>query len=106
MLSAAWGAHERLLGLLGVDVRDVEEKGWARLTPHSWQCRYKLSREQKKRVEQSGFLVDSADERLKPHWRPPVALSQTVRLQVTGTSSSANLPSAQAVAARWWLRAA
>jgi hypothetical protein len=25
---------------------------------------------------------------------------------VTGTSSSSNLPSAQAAAARWWLRAA
>jgi hypothetical protein len=73
MLSAAWGAHERLLDFLKIEIKDVEEAGWVRVTPHSWQCRYKLSREQTRRVEQCGQLVDPSAERLKPHWRPPIA---------------------------------
>lgn len=71
MLSATWGAHERLLDLLKLDVRGVEERGWARVTVHSWQCCYRLSRQQRRRIEESGFLVETAAERLKPHWRQP-----------------------------------
>lgn len=71
MLSAAWGAHERLLDLLGLEVREVEERGWARVTPHGWQCEFRMSREQRRRVEDCGFLVDDGAERLKPRWRSP-----------------------------------
>lgn len=73
MLSATWGAHERLLDLLKIGVKDVEEQGWARVTVHSWQCGYRLSREQRRRIEECGLLVEAATERLKPHWRPSVA---------------------------------
>jgi hypothetical protein len=64
------GTHERLLGYLGLEVREVEERGSARVTPFNWQCGYRLSREQRRRVEACGFLVDAGAERLKPHWSP------------------------------------
>lgn len=71
MLSAAWGAHERLLDLLGLEAREVEVRGWVRVTPHGWQCEYRMSREQRRRVEECGFVVDDGGERLKPPWRSP-----------------------------------
>jgi hypothetical protein len=71
MLSAAWGAHERLLHWLGMEAGEVEAAGWVRSSPHGWQCRFKLSREQINRLEEGGHLVDDGAERLKPVWAPP-----------------------------------
>ncbi len=69
--SSAYGAHERLLGILGLDVLDVERAGWARTSDRGVQCAYRMTREQCRQVEACGILVDAAAERLKPVWTPP-----------------------------------
>lgn len=70
MLSADWGAHEKLLHWLGIETKDAENMGWALVEPHGYQCKFRLSKAQKRRIEETGKLVDSGEERLKRPWRP------------------------------------
>jgi len=68
MLSANWGAHERLLYWLGLEAKDVERQGWARVGPFGYQCLFRLSPAQRRRIEKTGRTVDKEAERLKPIW--------------------------------------
>lgn len=63
----AYRAHERLCRFLGVEEKDLERDGWARLNAahEVYQCAYRLSAKQR-RVESKGFEIDDAEERMKP----------------------------------------
>lgn len=66
MHSAHYGAHERLLTWMGLETSDVEEAGWARVSMNGWQCRYRMTKPQRARLELCGHRVDAGAERLKP----------------------------------------
>jgi hypothetical protein len=71
VLSSGYGHHERLLNWLGVDTKDAEAAGWARIGAHNWQSTFKVTRAQKLRIEEAFLKVDSAAERSKPAWQAP-----------------------------------
>jgi hypothetical protein len=66
VFGCAYGAHERLLRWMGVSAKEAEEGGWVRVGQYKFQCAYRMTREQKERVESFGMLVDDGEERLKP----------------------------------------
>jgi len=71
MLSCDWAYHEKLLDHLGLDAWQVEAAGWARVALRKFQCTFRMSKEQRLRVEACGCLVDRGEEELKPEWTPP-----------------------------------
>ncbi|MGY3581498.1 hypothetical protein ACVIGB_000431 [Bradyrhizobium sp. USDA 4341] len=80
MHSAVYGAHERLLTWMGLEAAEVEKGGWARVGIHGWRCQYRLTRQQRDRIELCGHLVDAAAERLKPRRPTKDSLVTTPRL--------------------------
>lgn len=60
----AW--HERLLYWMGREVADVENEGWARIGIGNYQCRYKLSSVQIKKIVSLGVPVDRVLEFERP----------------------------------------
>lgn len=79
MHSAVFGSHERLLEWMGLSAAEAEEAGWARVGIRGWQCQYRLTREQRIRIEQCGHLVDSRAERTKPPLRPGTEASPAAK---------------------------
>jgi hypothetical protein len=69
--SAAHGAHERLLDILGLDVVEIERAGWVRISQNGVRCAYRMSRAQRRQVETCGYRIDEAEERQKPAWTAP-----------------------------------
>lgn len=69
VLGAGLSAHDRLLRYLGIDTGQAEADGWARLHGGSFQCLYRLTRDQRDQIEAVGILVDDGLERRKPQWR-------------------------------------
>ena len=65
VLGCVHAAHERLLKILGLETRDVELAGWARLGPNGYQARYRLTTAQTHAVKRRGGSVDNALELLK-----------------------------------------
>jgi hypothetical protein len=67
MHSAVYGSHDQLLLWMGHTTAEVEEAGWACVGIHGWRCQYRLTRQQRIRIEHCGHLVDSGAELIKPH---------------------------------------
>lgn len=70
-----WGcgyaAHEKLLYWLGLEAREVEAMGWARVGPHTTQHMFRLSREQRKAIREMGKSFDPVKNRELPEWTEP-----------------------------------
>ena len=65
VFSCNFASHELLLHWLDTDVQTVEQAGWVRFSNTKYQCLFRISRQQKKVLNDLGLLVDGGAERLK-----------------------------------------
>lgn len=65
-LGCSHAAHDMLLHYMGVEAKDAEAAGWARVGPRGPRSLYRLTPAQRREIVARRVAIDDAAERMKP----------------------------------------